>query len=167
MHILDEVREKWEIYACFILYFLLNKQTGGASNVLVFGVEQMIKIMMVSSKCTGSNRHTIRRQGTPKVGKNIWISSKHASCYPHPHGLWCQLQHFLSVDGKATTENKSKLRNAKFFTQTATVSHEALGLQRSRLTGSSSQTKSEEEAVKYTVQMTSCCSISERIQHID
>lgn len=43
-----------------------------------------------------------------------------------------------------------------FFTQRAAVSHEASGLQRSRLTGSFSQTVSEEETVKYTVHMTSC-----------
>lgn len=41
------------------------------------------------------------------------------------------------------------------LTQKATVSHEASGLQHSRPTGSSSQTKSEEEQVKYTAHMTS------------
>lgn len=44
----------------------------------------------------------------------------------------------------------------KFFTQKATVSHEASGPRHSRLTDSSSQTKSEKETVQYTVQMTSC-----------
>lgn len=39
----------------------------------------------------------------------------------------------------------------KDFTLTAAVSHEASGLRRSRLTGSSSQTKSEEETVKHPV----------------
>lgn len=44
---------------------------------------------------------------------------------------------------------------SRVFTQTSRVSHEAWGLRRSRPTGSSSQTRSEEETVKKTVNMTS------------
>lgn len=52
------------------------------------------------------------------------------------------------------------------FTQRATASHEASGPQRSRLTGSSSQTKSEEETAEYTVHMTSCCPCTEHTDSV-
>lgn len=56
--------------------------------------------------------------------------------------------------------------NVKVFTQKAAVSHEASGLQHSHLTGSFSQTRSEEETVKYTVHMTSSCPSTEHTDSI-
>lgn len=92
-----------------------------------------------------------KKMDNKKAGNSLRME-KHMdvlqACVMLPTPSWPMSARFLRAELKAKKDTDSV--KMKVFTQTAAVSREVGGLQHSRLTGSSSQTKSVKETVKGT-----------------
>lgn len=102
-----------------------------------------------------TNIHNKKRGNSLSMEKHMDILQA-CVMVPLPTPTWPMTSVCFHNTGYRRTMNP-KVWGRKLFTQKATVCHEASGLQRSRPTGSSSHTKSEEETVKHTVHMIPCC----------